>query len=231
MAAGTFFSCFLYFEFYFRRIGLEIQSMDLPFDFFLVNGIIPLSITFLLLLTAFLALGEDRPSHIVTAVSNNMLLVIAWVAFNFVRYPNLNFLGITILSFICGMFITIYFAFIFPNISIVKTMWERGFFHRVMLIFMLLTVSCAVSGIAGQNTGRMFLEGKSPDSTVIEFSYKDATTYASEQKELDKQNLLLIVYRNGNYYVAPYDDPAPIDSSVFIVPEDQLALVKIKRVY
>jgi len=231
MAAGTFFSCYLYFEFYFQRIGLELQSMDLPFDFFLVNGIIPLCITFLLLLTAFLALSNDRTSHIMTAVSNNMLIVIAWVAFSFLHYPNLNFLGITVLCFICGMFITIYFAFLFPNISIVRTMWEKGFFHRVMLIFMLLTVACAVSGIAGQNTGKMFIEAKSPASTVIEFSYKDAATYASEQKELDKQNLLLIMYRNGNYYVAPYDDPAPRDSSVFIVPEDQLALVKIKRVY
>lgn len=231
MAAGTFFSTFLFFELYFRRIGLELLSLNLPLDFFLVNGLIPLCITFLILLTAFLALGGERPSYLVTAVSNNMLLVIAWVAYHFLQYPNLNFFGITVLSFICGMFITIYAAFLIPNTCFVKSLWERGFFHRVMLIFMLLTVACTVSGIAGMNTGKIFLEGKSPASTVVEFSFSDTAAYAYQKEQFDKQNLLLILYRNGNYYVTPYDDPAPHDTTVYIVPEDKTSLVKIKRVY
>jgi hypothetical protein len=231
MAAGTFFCGFLFFESYFRRIGLELLSLNLPVDFFLANGLIPLCITFLVLLTAFLALGSDQPSHLVTAVSNNMLLVVVWVAWNFLQYPNLNFIGVTVLCLVCGMFITLYFAFLFPNISIVKSLWERGFFHRIILIFMLLAVACTVSSIAGTNTGRMLIEGKSPSSTIIEFSVKDTAVHAYEKENFDKKILLLIMYRNSNYYVTPYDDPAPRDTSVYIVPEDQVSLAKIKQVY
>jgi hypothetical protein len=231
MAAGTFFSGLLYFEFYFRRIGLELLSLNLPVDFFLANGMIPLCITFLLLLTAFLALGSEQPSHLVTAVSNNMLLVIAWIAFNFLQYPNLNFVGVTVLCLVCGMFITLYFAFFFPNVCFVRSLWERGFFHRIILIFMLLAVACTVSGIAGMNSGKLFIESKSPSSTVIEFSMKDTAVHAYDKENFDKKILLLIMYRNGNYYVTQFDDPAPHDTAVYIVPEDVVSLVKIKRVY
>lgn len=109
----------------------------------------------------------------------------------------------------------------------VPNVFNNSEINRIILIIfivgLLLGTLLFVAISNGENDAILTVEGTK--GNFIDFSWKTGTL----PEEFKSMELILITYRNGNYYVVKHQKPAPNYPDVFIIPEDKIEFATISN--
>ena len=90
----------------------------------------------------------------------------------------------------------------------------------ILLIISLLSISNA---FYGHMHAKYLIEGER-DAISVNFSWKE-----DSPKEMEGKELMLIIYSDHKYYVVAKQKPAPKYPEIYIIPDDQIKFVLMKK--
>jgi len=206
-----------------QRTGLHHESFDFATTYYIRNGFVAIFVSSLVVSLTLLS-GRGQPKSRPDALLKNapalaavgVLALIASLGSTTKSRAGFNLIAITIGAVIPA--VAFFSWWRMPLILWPKNLAVRPFV-AVLLYYHLVFAANALGDFRGKKT----IEGETYDSSVITFQWKDQPI-----KDVEGKELILIMYRGGNYYVAQRESPAPQFPNVFVIPDDRVSYVSIK---
>ena len=93
----------------------------------------------------------------------------------------------------------------------------------VLIIFMLILFLSLPNAFIGHMHAKYLIEGER-DIFSVNFSWKE-----DSPKEMEGKELIFIIYNENKYYVIAKQKPAPKNPEIYIIPDDQIKFVLMKK--
>ncbi len=209
---------------YLGRIGIHHDSLDLATSFYLKQGYWAISVCWLIFVAFYLGMRE-KPKTRVEAFGSN-LVIMATVPF---------LIGIAMyVSSSVEFYILILISLLLLTAAAVLSLRKQSIIYKlrmlslvtqifILIFFFVVSVYLAIS--LGEIRGIKIIEGTSYDSLKISFSWKEAPP-----AELGGGDLMLVIYRDGKYYVVKKEQPAPRLPKVYVIYDEQINYAEISRI-
>lgn len=212
----------VYINFYFAVFGIQHKYLDLPIYFYVNEAILPL--IFILLISWWSLSGEnDNISTIKQSIRHNFLMLIVAIIIFYIgikEYPN----NAAYPFFAISGFMFVLFIYLSTVKFSLHSNWKKFDINIKMtctlIFFTFLFIIASYSGaISAINT----IEGTTKVE-IINFSWKD-----NPPEEFKNKELILVMHYEGNFYVIEKQKPAPDFPELFIIPDNKIKYVTIKR--
>ena len=205
---------------YFQRVGIQPSSLELPTIYYLEQGSGTIITVWLILGCVFIGATSNKLAWLFRILP--LLLILSWSSFVLVTSSKYRPHIVTI-AMIEVLIIGLPILLIRPD-RIIRLIPSAPQARVIMAIF-LYAVLIFVARFAGGYIGKKAIEGKSYGSLRIVFTWRDVPP-----PELQEKELLLIIHNSGKYYVVKKEDPAPGSPEAYIIPDDLVKYVSLRRV-
>lgn len=206
---------------YLQRVGIQPSSVELPSIYYLQQGSGTIITGWLVLGCIFISASSNRLSWIFRVLP--LLLILTWSTFVLATSSQFR-PHIVIIAVVEALVVGFPILFIGPE-RIVKLIPSAPHARIITAIF-LYAVLIFVARFAGGYIGKKAIEGKSYGSLRIIFTWRSEPP--ADLK--DNKELILILHNNGNYYVVKKEDPAPGSPETYIIPDDLVSYVSLRRI-
>jgi hypothetical protein len=209
----------------FHRIGLHHLSFELSTTQYLRIGFLSILIAAIILSVFFRADINIEPKTRVQAFFLNLPIIPIGGLCVYYLYRSKHTPAFSLA--IAGG-IAIVFIFIGSTLHkkpfMPKKMFESST-ARIMLVLVAYYIVIALAYEEGEMFGQKTLEGSLYDTSVINFTWKDAPI-----ADLEGKQLILLMYKDSKYYVAQKESPAPDFPRVYIVSEELIKYATISEI-
>jgi len=224
LTVAIYISLSIYFLMYFRTIGLEQNLLNLNLDFYLINGIYPISvviITFFLILTS---------ANYVNFLSRTPLFICSLILASWIFPPNEAGVFPTPF-FISALLLFIFVMLSFPWLGPASHAFTTDSIAWKMFSIIIFLFICIVFSIAiGQYMGNQFISGDSSEAVKVHFNFVNDSTHHFSN-EIQNETLLLITYRENCYYVVPMNKTRLKHNDVYIIPDQEVVSAHLERIH
>lgn len=229
-----------YIDSYLSYFGINHLITDLPIFCFLIQAILPIIfVLFLIIFIIYITVVFDKllkkRSGKLKPKYSMIRYLIFYVTFYYFAteyifppvYPPYakNFINSIFLGVLISTFIWMYWSE--KIIKIINNFLNKNnmSINQIYTIFLvvILVLLIATGSLKGKIDARNVVEGS--NVRFIDFEWKEITPEGIDGKEL-----VLITYREGNYYVVIHQTPAPEFPKVFIIPDDKINFAIIRRI-
>jgi hypothetical protein len=222
ITAGLYFDSIAYFHSYFSALGIPQIFLQLPLEFYLVNGVIPILIALFFCAATGIGIFLDPENRLTIGMANSVYLLtgMAFIFSAFQEFDNFLFQAGLILIGIYGIF---YFGFlVYKKNNVIKKYWLGSDAGKITVILLLLAFTSVMSLSFGDYMGNRAVNG------IAEVSHVDFKFENNSTTEINDVNLSLFFYDNGNYYAFSKNLTTGKLSEVYIIPEKTVEYAKIK---
>ena len=218
-----YFSGWWYTNMYFSYFGLEINHDIASFSasYYLEKAFIPVCLAVYIFI---FSISEPIGSTVsrLTAARHNLTILIFVVSFFLIGYIE----GFSsILHYILfGFWIIALIFYIFASLkrfSIINSYLKSSASEQLFSIFFIILIIVLLGGNIAKLEAIQTIEG----DKVITFNWN-----GDSPKEVAGKELVPIIHRNGNYYVAERQMASPKNPVVYIIPENKIGFVSIKKI-
>ncbi len=219
LSVGLYYIGFAYYATYFGRLGIARQSLDLPADFYVredLNGIGQAMILFSLFI--YIARANST-SRLYPFLGNLPYLAIAVLLVLLLARIGINTFDYYLVLIGAALCVFAYILESHNRKAVSRRLWTKGPLTRMLFLVFLLSMSGIISIIYGDLAATKMIEGSTSNALVIDFKLKPSLA-----AELQGQKLILIIHRDGKYFVTPAQVPAPASPKVYIIPDDQVEM-------
>jgi len=238
ITGGIYISLSLYFQMYFRTIGIEQNLLNLNLDFYLINGILPISvvlITFFLFMTGtsvdpqYKYWGEVLFAFIsIITIYICLVIAIYWMFFldNSGFFFNIFFVSVSIIL----LFFYLIVSFSYPFLSCFNVFTDNFLLRKMMAIIIFFGLCGFFSIALGVYQGNQFVNGETSDAVQVHFKFVNETTQHFSN-EIENETFLLITYRENCYYVTPLNKSKIKHNNVYILPDQEVISARLERIH
>jgi hypothetical protein len=205
---------------YLQRVGIQPSSVELPTIYYLQQGSGTIITLWLVLGCIFIGASSNKLSWIFRILP--LMLILTWSTFVLATSSQYR-PHIVIIAIVEALVVGLPILLIKPE-RIIKRIPSAPQARIITAIF-LYAVLIFVARFIGGYIGKKAIEGKSYGSLRIIFTWR-----SDPPADLKDKELILILHNNGNYYVVKKDDPAPRSPETYIIPDELVSYVLLRRI-
>lgn len=214
---------------YFAKLGMNNNSLDFPTLYYLALGFRPLLLCSLFLFI-ILFLAKDQPNSFIGSLRGNLLSFgIAIILIHQALDPRFT---ITYSSrFLSKVILVI--GVILLILSVILTIRKKSFglyvlkmspLKRLIGLLMVLLFTTIIADYFGNLRAVNLINGKQKEVIGINFTLKKDSKAIPQ---IEKKDFILIIQRNGKYFVTPPTQQFITKPEIFVVSENEVAIVKL----
>lgn len=213
----------IYLEFYFYRLGIPHESINLPVFYYLLKSIFPIS---LFLLIIWFSFSHSKGYSVTTnqALMKNIIVLMVGILGFYILIKGENDFNDYLAT---GLWIP-FWLYIWIKSSKLFTLDEIGNKknprnRNLIIIIFFFLILLLFSGFLGTSIAIITIEGTNPDIQFINFSWKDESPVSVEG------DLIYIIHNEGNYYTVKKQKPVPDTPEVYIISDSQIEFASIRN--
>lgn len=226
LACAVYFIGWFYLEGYFNRLGIHLDSLELPVMFYFRKAFLPVLAFTGLFYWMALCVKKDIKTRLDAFLGNIPLFLLAFFSmyYSIIAYnlKNSELILLTFLTFIIIFIESIILTW--RKISISHIFLKKPL-NRIIFYFLIILIASIGAGVLGDIHATKTIEGTLATSSSINFTW-----IGDLPAELEGKELVFILYYQEKYYVTVRQNPAPKYPNIYIIPDDQIALATIKRI-
>lgn len=225
LSGGLYLVGYFYFESYFSRLGILREVLNLSPDYYVRENFIGLSFAVAIFGIFIYAATNKGTSRVYVVIANLPYLAMAALIVLYAfrpRTPGNEFYSLILGA---GSLVIPFLSESLQGKALAKRLWNKGLLSRMLFLALLLTLSAITAGLLGELHAVERIEGTLHNDFAIDFKLKSGLP-----SELQGKDLVLIIHHDGNYYVTPFQAPAPDLPKVYIIPDDQVEMAVMRRI-
>lgn len=207
---------------YFRRLTISHDLFSFPTTYYLTMGFVVVLIV-IPVLWILIPKTKQPPTNVFNAFKGN-LFVLVFALFNAYlssqKFPEMMaffFSAIALVALISCIF------FSFVKISLAYQIWNTPPVTRIIALITMFLFSFLVARTFGEIDATGLLKGKRGE--IVKFTLKQGSNIT-----IKGEQLILIMHRDGQYYVTERLVPAPKYPHVQIIPDSEVAMAEVYRI-
>ena len=207
---------------YFERLGIQHDSLEFPTSFYLMRGFLPVLVSAIVVYWAFSGTRVSKQTRANAAQGNvPILLLAALLLLEGFTKPSVRIY----LFAAAGLILVAFIMCSWQKTSLSQRIQKSPPLGRIFILLMLIAVSVVTANFLGQHDAARSVEGALRNGVLVRFAWKGEV-----RPELENKAFVLILHRDGKYYVVGLESPAPEFPKVYIVPDEQIKLAVIQRI-
>jgi hypothetical protein len=231
ISVGFYFNSIAYFHSYFSVLGIPMIFFQLPLEFYLIHGVIPISTAAVIGMITCLGIFTNSDDWWTTLKGNIAFLIlgILFIYMSLTDFFNIGGVFLTIVKislFAVGAVSSIVFFYLIKNnFNTVKNTWFSNDLGKLLVVGFVLIVTVLFSINYGVFMAHRTIDGLTPDVSRVNFKLENNLT-----SDFDNSTLFLFFYNNGNYYAFSKNQTTGKVFELYIVPEKTIGYAKIYRI-
>jgi len=224
LTGATYFWGWNYTDAYFERLSIQHRSLDFPVTFYLTQAFMPVFMAFTIL--AYSMFPAKGSKHTVLAAFKGnttvFVMVLLMIAFGIDEYPKWHsyvFFANSVFALVAGVILSM------KKFSVTEIITRPSRALRLLGVLVAILIVSLVSRYLGSLHAQKTVDGSLHN--VVSIDIDTAETFPVDFS--DKQ-LILVLHRNGNYYVVEKESEVPKFPSVHIVPDSQVNYAVQERI-
>lgn len=229
LMALLFFVNWCFFKAYYTRLGISPELIILPLDTSLSISMSAIVVGVVIIGAFFYSIieGINKNDRFSIASSNYLVLFVAGQAlwFTYISFSINSWILLDILYFIGSLSFFGYFLWFIYKKKEFKFLWDTEENGKLFVVILLISSLALTGFITGNIQATRTIQGELQGSNIVNF-YLSNPNFS----ELKDKQLICISHFEEKYYVTPLEKNAPISPTIYVIPDNQVELVIMKRI-
>lgn len=223
LTAAVYFIGYGYYDSFFARLALPDRTLNLPIVIYLREAFWHCFFFSFIAMFSFLG-ANKKPDSFFTALRGNSIVLFFFLIsiFYILRTSDSWHYWIFLIGSIPILISIIRYSK--KNKSLAHYIYTGDWIKRFGFVGGAIFIVFYLASLMGDIHAKKLIQGELHKSLSVSFKMKNGKSF------MPKKKLILIMNFNGKYYLTEKNDNPPLHSTVYIVPESEVALAEIKRI-